>query len=165
MAESSKKSAATIAKEAKAEAAQARKEAVAAKRELAREKALQVGAASKGHVAGFMGFVREQGVVGLAVGLAIGTQAGATVKAIVEGFITPIVAFLVGSTEGLTKQVWNVVGQDTETVNYWFTMGQRQLVFSWGQVLSSLITLLAVAAVIYYVVKGLKLDKLDKKKA
>jgi hypothetical protein len=34
----------------------------------------------------------------------------------------------------------------------------------WGAVLSSLIVLLAVSAVIYYVVMGLKLDKLDKVK-
>lgn len=119
---------------------------------------------ARNQVTGFMGFVREQGVVGLAVGLAIGTQAGATVKAIVEGLITPIVGFLVGSQEGLAKAVWNVVGKDTSSADYWFTLGSRKLVLGWGTVFSSLITLLAVAAVIYYVVKGLKLDRLDKKK-
>ena len=50
---------------------------------------------------GFMDFVREQGVVGLAVGLAIGTQAGEAVKALVKGFINPIVSFVVGDTKGL----------------------------------------------------------------
>jgi large-conductance mechanosensitive channel len=39
------------------------------------------------HAKGFVDFVREQGVVGLAVGLAIGTAAGAAVKEIVDQFI------------------------------------------------------------------------------
>lgn len=118
----------------------------------------------KRYIAGFMTFVREQGIVGLAIGLAIGTQANATVKSIVEGLINPIVSFLVGSDSGLLDDKWYVIGHDTTTVNYLFTLGNRQLVFGWGQVLSSLITLLAVAAVIYFVVKGFHLDKIDKKK-
>ena len=48
--------------------------------------------ATKGHAGGFMNFVREQGVVGLAVGLAIGTAAGASVKVIVDELIAPLVA-------------------------------------------------------------------------
>lgn len=113
-------------------------------------------------LAGFMRFVREQGVVGLAVGLAIGTQVGVTVKMIVEGFVNPIVTFLVGSQNTLANSVWNIIGQDTKTTDYWITLGHRTLVLGWGEIVSSLITLLAVAAVIYYVVKGLKLDRLDK---
>jgi large-conductance mechanosensitive channel len=35
----------------------------------------------------------------------------------------------------------------------------------WGQVISDLISFMIVAAVVYFVVKGLKLDKLDKQKA
>ena len=104
-------------------------------------------------VKNFMNFVREQGVVGLAVGLAVGTAAGATVKAIVEGLINPIVGFILGGND-LALKSW-----DTGLSN-----GGKELVFSWGAVLSSLITLMAVAAVIYYVVHGLKLDRLDKKK-
>lgn len=144
------------------------KQLVAAARAKAlREKAAEARENSKvgKQLAGFMDFVRTQGVVGLAVGLAIGTQAGATVKAIVEGFINPIVEFIVGSQNGLLNAKWNIIGPDNDVTNYWLSLGQRELVVSWGAILSSLITLLAVAAVIYFVVKGLKLDKLDKKKA
>lgn len=116
------------------------------------------------YVSGFMAFVREQGIVGLAIGLAIGTQANATVKSIVDGLINPIVGFIVGSGSNLTEDKWNIIGRDTPTTNYLFTLGNRQLVFGWGQVLSSLITLVAVAAVIYFVVKGFRLDRIDKKK-
>lgn len=101
----------------------------------------------------FFDFVREQGVVGLAVGLAVGTAAGATVKSIVDGLINPIVGFILGG-DSLAKKSW-----DTGLSN-----GGKELVFQWGMVLSSLITLLSVAAVIYYVVHGLKLDRIDKSK-
>jgi large conductance mechanosensitive channel len=59
-------------------------------------------------LSGFVSFVREQGVVGLAVGLAIGTSAGSAVKAIVDGFINPIVGFILGGTD-LGAQQWQVV--------------------------------------------------------
>lgn len=106
-----------------------------------------------GQGAGFMTFVREQGVVGLAVGLAIGAAAGDTVKKLVEGFINPVVQLLVGSREGLESAIWHV--------GLW----GRSADFKWGAFLSSAITLLATAFVIYFIIKGLKLDKLDKKKS
>ena len=105
-----------------------------------------------GRAADFMNFVREQGVIGLAVGLAIGTAAGASVKSIVEGFINPMITLLVGSQEGLVAAKWHV------------EIGDRAADFAWGAVLSSLITLIATALVIYWVVKVAKLDRLDKKK-
>lgn len=109
--------------------------------------------AATGRAADFMNFVREQGVVGLAVGLAIGTAAGASVKSIVEGFINPVITLLVGSQEGLMAAKWHV------------EIGERSADFAWGAVLSSLITLITTALVIYWVVKVAKLDRLDKKKA
>jgi large conductance mechanosensitive channel len=106
---------------------------------------------TRGHGNGFVDFIREQGVIGLAVGLAIGTAAGDTVKKLVEGFINPIVQFLVGS-KTLTDATW--------TVDLW----GRTADFKWGAFVSSLITLLATALVIYILIHMLKLDKLDKKK-
>jgi large conductance mechanosensitive channel len=106
----------------------------------------------KKHGSGFVDFIREQGVVGLAVGLAIGTAAGDTVKKLVEGFINPIVQFLVGSST-LTDAVW--------TIELW----GRTADFKWGAFVSSAITLLATALVIYVIIHFLKLDKLDKKKS
>lgn len=102
------------------------------------------------YVSGFMDFVREQGVVGLAVGLAIGTSAGQTVKAIVDNFINPLVGLILNGT-------------DLSHINTTIYRNGKHLVFGWGNILNAIITLLAIAAIIYYVVHGLKLDKLDKK--
>lgn len=106
----------------------------------------------KGHVQGFSDFVRTQGVIGLAVGLAIGTAAGDTVKRLVEGFINPIVQFIVGSGDKLATATWHV------------ELFGRTADFAWGAALSSFITLVATALVIYWLVHIFKLDKLDKKK-
>lgn len=102
---------------------------------------------------GFVEFIRTQGVIGLAVGLAIGTAAGDTVRKLVEGFITPIVQFLVGSQDRLAGATWT------------FEAWGRQAEFAWGAFVSSAITLLATAFVIYLVIHFLKLDRLDKKKS
>ena len=107
-------------------------------------------------IRGFMDFVRTQGVVGLAVGLAIGTQVTATTKTIVGGFVNPIVSFLLSffmhNPTNLENMDWKIAGPP------------HSLVIQWGSIVSLLIQLLAVAAVIYFVVKGLGLDKLDKAK-
>lgn len=104
------------------------------------------------HASGFVEFIRTQGVIGLAVGLAIGTAAGDTVAKLVEGFINPIVQFIVGSQAGLQSAVWHV------------ELWGRNADFAWGAFVSSAITLLATALVIYWIVNMMKLDKLDKKK-
>ena len=133
-----------------------RKEAVKAKtqRASAGVKNAATGSAQHvtGHVNGFLDFIRSQGVIGLAVGLAIGAAAGDTVKKLVEGFINPVVQFLVGSGDKLSTATWH------------FEAFGRSADFAWGAALSSAITLLATALVIYWLVNIFKLDKLDKKK-
>ena len=106
------------------------------------------------HAHGFMEFVREQGVVGLAVGLAIGTAATVLVKSIVDNMINPIVGALLPGSSDLNSKFVCIGNAGNECINK----------LAWGVVVSNLISFIAVAAVIYFVVKGLKLDKLDKKK-
>ena len=106
----------------------------------------------KGSLTGFSDFIRTQGVVGLAVGLAIGTAAGDTVRKLVEGFINPIVQFIVGSGDRLSTATWHV------------ELFGRTADFAWGAALSSAITLVATALVIYWLIHVFKFDRLDKKK-
>lgn len=141
--------AASAAASAKKDAASAHKDALAAKAAASRARAASL---TKGHGSGFVNFIREQGVVGLAVGLAIGTAAGDTVKKLVEGFITPIVQLIIGSQKGLeaASVTWDVAGRAAD--------------FKWGAFVSSAITLLATAFVIYLIIHFMKLDRLDRKK-
>lgn len=127
----------------------------AAKAAAARERANKLKAKGAEHSSGFFTFVRQQGVVGLAVGLAVGASAGAAVKSIVDNFINPIVGFLIGGVD-LSKLTWVVVEANKD--------GKGGLEFGWGAILSAAITLLATAFVIYQLVHIAKLDRLDKKK-
>ena len=117
-----------------------------------KEKKIVSAAIKDTHMGGFVNFIREQGVVGLAVGLAIGTAAGDTVKKLVTAFIDPLVQLIVGSQQGL------------QSASFTVEIAGRRGEFLYGAFISSLITLIAVAFVIYAIVHFLKLDKLDKKK-
>lgn len=140
------------AKTTKATAKKATKTSAAAAKAAKQKAALAKEKLNNSHVGGFMNFIREQGVVGLAVGLAIGTAAGDTVKKLVEGFINPVVQFIVGSKEGL------------ESATFSIEMLGRTAEFKWGAFVSSAITLVATAFVIYLIINLAKLDKLDKEK-
>lgn len=133
-----------VAKKATAKRAIVKKPSIAALKEKA--------GAAKSHGGGFMTFIREQGVVGLAVGLAIGTAAGDTVKKLVAAFIDPLVQLIIGSQEGL------------QAASFTVEIAGRKGEFLYGAFISSLITLVAVAFVVYAIIHFLKLDKLDKKK-
>lgn len=143
-----RKSSRNSATEAKQAATQAKAEATKAKAETTKVRRI----AAAHHAGGFMNFIREQGVVGLAVGLAIGTAAGDTVKRLVEAFINPLVQLIIGSQKGLEAATWTL------------QIGDRVGDFKWGAFVSSLISLLATALVVYMIIHMLKLDRLDHKK-
>ena len=98
---------------------------------------------------GFVEFIREQGVIGLAIGLVLGIAIKDVVNALVEDFINPIIGLLLGGAGNLDE--------------YQLTIGS--VTFAWGNFLGVLIDFIIIAAVIFYLVKGLKLDGLDKKKS
>lgn len=108
------------------------------------------------HLCEFLDFVREQGVIGLAIGLAIGTAAGATVKVIVDNLITPLVSLLTRGVD-LSNLKWVIYEENVITK-------QPEVAIGYGNILASIITLLATAFVVYQLVKVLHLNKLDKKK-
>lgn len=102
---------------------------------------------------GFINFIREQGVVGLAVAFVLGVAAKAVVDSIVNNFINPIVGLYGGGGQLATKYwcIKTVGGVCTNKLGY-------------GAILSQVISFVIVAAVIYFIIRALKLDKLDKKK-
>lgn len=98
---------------------------------------------------GFLEFIREQGVVGLAVGFILGGAVSKVVAALVDDVVNPLVGLLLGRAQNLS--------------NASFMAGSAEI--KWGDFVSVTIDFIIVALVVYFGVKGLKLDKLDKKKA
>lgn len=102
---------------------------------------------------GFMDFIREQGVVGLAVGFVLGAQVKVLVDSLVASFINPLLGLVLPGQGSLSDRVFVL------------TIGSKQAAFTWGVFVFQLITFVIVAAVVYMIVHKLKLDKLDKKKS
>lgn len=101
-------------------------------------------------VGGFVDFLREHAIVGLAVGFAIGSQAQSLVKTIVASFIDPTFSLLFGGA--LSKRT------------FMLHFRHHHGVYGWGSFVYGLLDFLFVLAAIYAIVKLLKLDKLDKPK-
>lgn len=121
--------------------------------EIAKEQLEKVPAATvRGSLSGFVEFVREQGIVGLAVGFVLGTQVKSLVDQVVASFINPLLGLMLPGRGSLTEKTFALT---------WF--GKTQA-FGWGAFVFQLITFLMVAFIIYIVLRKLKLDHLDKKK-
>lgn len=97
---------------------------------------------------GFLQFVREQGVVGLAVGFILGGAVSKVVSALVTDLVNPLLGLALGSTKGLKEASWTVGGS----------------MILYGDFLSVLIDFIVIALVVYVGVKLIGLDRLDKKK-
>ena len=95
-------------------------------------------------MSGFITFIREQGVIGLAIGFILGGAVSKTVTAFVTDVINPLIGLAFGNIAGLSDMM----------------VGPVML----GHFVASIIDFLIIAAVIYFGFKGLKLDRLDVKK-
>ncbi len=104
--------------------------------------------AVKSNLSGFMEFIQEQNVVGLAVGLVLGTSASALVNSLINNVLMPPLGFLLGSADGLRGLVWHMG----------VTPGGEMATVFYGQFINDMINFLVLAFVIYLVIKFLKLD-------
>ncbi len=95
-------------------------------------------------MSGFIQFIREQGVVGLAIGFILGGAVSKVVSSLVEDVINPIIGAIFGSSSGLGEMMLGPVAL--------------------GSFVAVLIDFLIIAAVVYWGFKKLGLDKLDSKK-
>jgi large conductance mechanosensitive channel len=103
--------------------------------------------------AGFIEFVRTQGVVGLGIAFVVGMAANTLIKSVVTNMINPIVGLATGGVSLSQKVVC------LNSVNH-----VCKNTFNYGQVISDTFTFLVILFVVYLIVNSLKLDKLDKKK-
>lgn len=97
---------------------------------------------------GFFEFIREQGVVGLAVGFIMGGAISKVVGSLANDIINPLLGIVLGAAGNLSDASWQVGGS----------------VVAWGKFVSVLIDFAVIALVIYFGVKLLKVDRIDKKK-
>lgn len=94
-----------------------------------------------------MNFVREQGVIGLAVGFILGAAVAKVVSSLVSDIINPLVGLALGSADGLKAANFQLAGA---TIAY-------------GSFLATLLDFAIIAMVVYFGIKILGLDRLDKK--
>lgn len=111
------------------------------------------GIKAPGWLQGFVDFVREQGVVGLAVGLTLGLASKSVVDSLVANVLNPVIGVLSGGES---------LGGKYVCIKHAGDICSSKL--GYGQFLSDLLSFMVVAGVVYFVVKGLKLDRLDKPK-
>lgn len=108
----------------------------------------------RSQIRGFIDFIRTQGVVGLAVGLVLGGSVSVMVKSLVDNVVMPPLGFILGSAEGLkglSLTIGNIKNGDAVVIRY-------------GVFLNDFINFIVIALVVYFIVKLLKIEKLDKKK-
>jgi large conductance mechanosensitive channel len=102
--------------------------------------------------AGFVDFLREQSVVGLAIGLIIGAQTKSLADQLIASFINPLLGLLMPGKGALDQQTFVL------------HLNDKSATFAWGSFIAVLLSFMTTAAVVYFVFKFLKLDRLTKKK-
>lgn len=94
---------------------------------------------------GFIEFIREQGVVGLAIGFILGGAVSKMVSSLVTDIINPFIGIVLGKVE--LAQLSARIGSAT---------------IAYGNFISNLIDFAIIAAVVYVGFKVLRLDRLKK---
>lgn len=95
----------------------------------------------------FVEFVRSQGIVGLAVGFIMGGSIKEMVSSFADDIVNPLVGILINRAGDLSA-------------NY-ISIGNAQIM--WGNFVVSFIDFVIIALIIYFGVKILGIDRLDKK--
>ncbi|MEI6528540.1 MAG: MscL family protein [bacterium] len=108
----------------------------------------RVGAGVKSHLADFMNFIRTQGVVGLAVAFILGGAISALVASLVTNLINPVLGVALGKAKDMADAYLGFFGGK----------------IMYGKFINDLINFLVIAFVVYFGVKKIGLDKIDKPK-
>jgi len=138
----------------KTEKQKIRAEKAAATKAKAKQIQKRVAKAPANQLEGFLDFIRQRGIIGLAIGLVLGIQIKAVVDQLIASFINPLLGLVLPGQGALNEKTffWTVPLLD------------KSATFTYGAFIYTLLSFVVVALVIYYLVIGLKLDKLDKPK-
>lgn len=96
----------------------------------------------------FLDFVREQGVVGLAIGFILGGVTKDVVTSLVNDLINPLIGLLLPHTKSLAQQSWTIGSADIR----------------WGNFLLVLINFVIMCAIVFTAIRLLRVSAVDKKK-
>ena len=102
---------------------------------------------------GFLDFIRGYGVVAIAIGLFLGADLKSIVDSLTTNVINPIIGVLTNNLNLNTESIC------IKTVN-----GVCKSSINYGVVLSTIISFMIAAFVVYLIVRILRLDKFDQKK-
>ena len=108
----------------------------------------KIGNGAKSHFSGFMDFIRTQGVVGFAVAFILGGAVSLLVKSGIDNIVNPILGVALGRAKDLADLSIPFFGAK----------------IMWGKFVNDLINFFVLAAVVYFGIKKVGLDKIDKPK-
>ena len=97
----------------------------------------------------FITFIREKGVLGLAVGIIMGGAITQLVTSTVDNLLNPLIGAVTGAAGNLSAIA--------------YTLPMTEITFKYGAFISSLIDFTVVIAVVYFVFIKSPLNKIDKK--
>jgi large conductance mechanosensitive channel len=96
----------------------------------------------------FIAFIREQGIVGLAIGFILGGSISKVVTSFVGDIVNPLIGLVLGFAGNLKDQ--------------YFTVFSAKVM--WGNFIANTIDFIIIALVVYYGFRLLRLTRFDKKK-
>ncbi|OGG58144.1 hypothetical protein A2853_01350 [Candidatus Kaiserbacteria bacterium RIFCSPHIGHO2_01_FULL_55_17] len=98
----------------------------------------------KGTVTGFIEFIRERGVMGLAIGFVLGGAVSKVTTSFSTDILNPTLSYLFGGTERLSDLMLGTIAI--------------------GKFLAAIVDFFVLALAVYIIFKVLRLDKIDIKK-
>jgi large conductance mechanosensitive channel len=108
----------------------------------------KIGGGLKNQFSGFMDFIRTQGVIGFAVAFILGGAVSLLVKSGIDNIVNPILGVILGRAKDLADSFIPFFGAK----------------IMWGKFVNDLINFFVLTAVVYFGIKKIGLDKLDKPK-
>lgn len=102
----------------------------------------------KNELKDFSNFVKEQGVVGLAVAFILGSAVVKIISSLVNDILNPLIGLLLGGVGALSER--------------YLMVGKAKLM--WGGFVGNIVDFIVIAAIVYYGVKLLGLEKKTSKK-
>ena len=98
---------------------------------------------SKKGIEGFKDFLRNQGVVSLAIGFILGSAISKFVTSLVTDIINPVINAVLGGVDDLDNEVFHI----------------GKIAIHYGSFINNGINFIVIAAVVYFGVKLLRIDQ------